>query len=154
MYKIRPVFLASLLIALSILAAGCGPASPADLTDEQVVEITRNILTALDTGDYAAFTRDFSDEMGTALPESQFHELRDMLHKYSGKFVHPIEMSLSNKQGFAVYRITCKYEYEDVVVTVVFRIKGKQVEGLFFDSPYLRATPKTASTPSEVTAVP
>lgn len=154
MNKYRYPFVASLLLVLSILAVGCGPASPADLSNDEVIAVTKNVLTALDAGDYAAFSRDFSDEMRKALPEEQFNELRDTLHKFSGKFVSAGELKLSNKNDFAIYRIICKYEHEDVVVTIVFYIGGNLVEGLFFDSSFLRATPVPTPTPTAVTPVP
>jgi hypothetical protein len=142
MTKNRFVSIASLLAALSILVAGCGPASPAALTDAEVLTVTGNLLTAIDTGDYPAFTADFSAAMLTAFPESQFMQLRDLLHTSSGNYLSCSEMSLSNKDNFAIYSIRCAYELEDVVVTVVFPIDGTQVEGLFFDSPNLRAASK------------
>ena len=42
--------------------------------------------------------------------------------------------ALSNSGEYAVYRIRCQYELEDVMVTLIFKIDGTQVEGLFFDS--------------------
>jgi hypothetical protein len=141
MFKNRLTLLICLLLVLPVLAAGCGPAKPAALTDDEVNVLAENILTALDNNDYAAFSRDFSDEMKKALPEEQFKGLADMLHAHSGKFVSAGSSSLSNKQGFAIYQIPCEYEHEEVLVTIVFRINGKNVEGLFFDSPFLRATP-------------
>jgi hypothetical protein len=135
----RSVFMPGLLTVLSILVVSCGPAHPAAISDDEVIAVTTNILTALDTGDYAAFTSDFSDEMLAAFPEDQFTQLSDMLHSTSGNFASAGEFSLSNKQEFALYRIICEYALEDVVVTIVFRVDGTQVEGLFFDSPNLRA---------------
>ena len=73
-----------------------------------------------------------------AFSEDKFTQLRDTLQSASGKYVSTGKVSLSNNQGYAVYRIICKYEQEDVVITVVFKIDGKQIEGLFFDSPNLR----------------
>jgi hypothetical protein len=140
MPKTRSVFIASLLAALSLLAAGCGPASPAALSNDEVIAVTTNILTAMDTGDYAAFTSEFSEEMLAAFPENQFTELRDLLQSTSGNFVSAGELSLSNKEGFALYRILCTYDLEDVVVTIVFKVDGTQVDGLFFDSPNLRTS--------------
>jgi hypothetical protein len=64
--------------------------------------------------------------------------VRDLLQSASGKYVSTGKVSLSNNKGYAVYRIICKYEQEDVVVTIVFKVDGKQIEGLFFDSPNLR----------------
>jgi hypothetical protein len=138
MTRTRFVSIVSLLAALSLLAVGCGPASPAALTDAEILTVTGNLLTAIDTGDYPAFTVDFSAEMLTAFPESQFMQLRDLLHTSSGNYVSCGEMNITNKNNYASYSIRCAYELEDVVVTVVFRIDGTQVEGLFFDSPNLR----------------
>jgi hypothetical protein len=129
-----------LLIALSILATGCAAPKPAALTDEEVLVVTQNVLTALDANDYAAFTRDYSPDMLAAYTEDKFTQLRDLLQSASGKFVSTGKVSLSNNKGYAVYRIICKYEREDVVVTIVFKVAGKQIEGLFFDSPNLRTT--------------
>ena len=134
--KLYPVV--SLLIALSILATGCTAPKPAALTDEEVLAITENTLTALDANDYASFSRDFSPDMLAAFSETQFTQLRDMLQSTSGKYISTGKLSLSNNQDYAVYRIICTYEQEDVVVTVVFKVDGTQVEGLFFDSPNLR----------------
>lgn len=148
MTKSRFVLLVGLLTVLSLLAAACGPAKPAALPNDKIIELTKNILTAIDKKDYAAFSEKFSDEMKKALPESQFIELADKIHAHSGKFVSVGEPVLSNKQGFAVYQIPCQYEQEEIVVTIVFRINGDKVEGLFFNSPFLRATPTPTFTPT------
>ena len=130
------------LIALTLIAAllltGC-QAKPAALSTDEVVQMTGQILTALDEGDYAAFTQDFSDEMLAVFPETQFAALQDMLQEASGNYVSCGEPSISNNGGYASYRLTCPFDLEDVVVTIVFKVDGDQVEGLFFDSPNLRA---------------
>jgi len=127
-----------LLIALSILATGCAAPKPAALTDEEILVVTQNVLSALDANDYAAFTRDYSPDMLAAYNQDKFTQLRDQLQSASGKYISTGKVSLSNNKGYAVYRIICKYEQEDVVVTIVFKVDGKQIEGLFFDSPNLR----------------
>ena len=138
MPKTKLYSVVSLLIALSILATGCAAPKPAALTNDEVTVVAANILTAIDANDFAAFSRDFSPDMLAAFAETQFAQTRELLQSASGKFVSTGKLSLSNSQGYAVYRIICKYEQEDVVVTVVFKVDGKQVEGLFFDSPNLR----------------
>ena len=77
--------------------------------------------------------------MLAAFPEDQFTQLRNLLITSSGNFVSTGKLSLANQQDFAIYRIRCTYQQEDVVVTVVFRVDGELVEGLFFDSPNLRS---------------
>lgn len=138
MSKTKLFSVLSILLALTLLVSGCGSPDPANLTDEQVTAVAQNILTAVEAGDYPAFTRDFSDEMLAAFPEDQFTQLRTTLQTASGEFVSTGDLSLSNKQGYALYRFICKYELEDVVVTVVIKVGGTQVDGLFFDSTNLR----------------
>lgn len=139
MFMTRLPHTISALLIILFLSAGCGSPSSAGLSDDEVINVARNILTALDNGDYPAFTRDFSDEMIAAFPEDAFAKLRDLLISSSGKFVSTGKLSLSNQEDFAIYRIRCAYQQEDVVVTVVFKVDGTLVEGLFFDSPNLRS---------------
>lgn len=139
MPKIKLFSILSILVAMSLLVSGCGSPDPANLTDEQVTAITENILTAIDAGDYAAFSRDFSDEMLNAFPEDNFLQTKDMLASASGNYISIDTPTISNKQGYALYQFVCKYENEDVAVTVVFLVGGDKVDGLFFNSPNLIA---------------
>ena len=138
MRKIITVFISLFTL---LLLAGCGPAKPSALSNEQVVTLTSEVLTALDAADYDLFTSQFSPDMLAAFPESGFEELRNLLETSSGGFVAcgGEEPGLSNNKGYAVYRLICTYDLEDVVVTIVFKVDGTQVEGLFFDSSNLRA---------------
>jgi hypothetical protein len=124
--------------ALVILSA-CAAPQPAGLTDEQVSALTENALTALNEGDYARFTQDFSGEMLAAIPEEQFVQLRDMVQASSGDFISIGKPTMTNAQGYAVYRFPCQFDLEEVTVTITFKINGDKVEGLFFDSPNLRS---------------
>ena len=129
--------LVAFLLVTAFLLTGC-QAQPAALTDDEVVQVTGQILTALNEGDYAAFTQDFSDEMLADFPEARFAALRDMLQEASGNYVSCGEPALSSRSGYAPYRLTCQFDLEDVVVTISFKVDGSRVEGLFFDSPNLR----------------
>jgi hypothetical protein len=137
MLKAKSYSVVSLLIALSILATGCAAPKPAGLTDEQLTDVSENILQSINTNDYQKFVQDFSDQMKTAFTEDQFNQMRDLL-KASGNYLSQDAPSLSNNQGYAVYRFPCKYENENVYVTITFLIDGHKVEGLFFDSNNLR----------------
>lgn len=131
-----------LLIAVLLFTTGCSALSPkpASLSDEEVVAVTENILKSIDTGDYSSFLNDFSEEMVNAFPEGEFEEMQVMLAEASGAFQSCGEPKLINQQDFAVYRIPCTYQKEEVTVTVVFEVDGSTVEGLYFDSPNLRTT--------------
>ncbi len=122
-----------------LLLAGCR-AEPSALSNEEVVRVTTQALMALDVGDAEAFVSDFSKEMRDLFLEgAQFTALRTMLQESSGGFLSCADPSLGNRGDYAVYRLRCRFEKEDVMVTVVFAVGGSQVEGLFFDSPNLRA---------------
>ncbi len=121
--------------ACSLLAA-----RPAGLSDAQIGDAAEKILTALNQSDYAQFKQPMSDTMVKAMPESAFLKLSAMLSQTSGLYLSKGQPELTNNQGAAIYRFTCKFEKEDVIVTLVYTISGTQVEGLFFDSPGLRAT--------------
>lgn len=130
-----------LLPLLLALLAGCAAVrpKPAGLTDEQVGAVAENLLKALNTGDHAAFSRDFSDQMKAAFPESEFTKLRDLLAGASGQFqALEGDPKLANNGEYAVYSFPARYEQEQVVVTLTFAIGGDQVVGLFFSSPNLK----------------
>lgn len=143
MKKIQTFFvLVFLMLTLILAISGCAKPQPAGLTDAQVGAAVENILKAIDAGDHQKFTQDFSNTMLSAFPESQFTQLRDMIQKTSGNYISMGTPTLLNQNGYAVYRIPCKYEKEDVMVTVTFPIGGMKVDGLFFDSTNLRSASK------------
>jgi hypothetical protein len=128
----------SALTLVLLITSGCSTPKPAGLTDQQVTSLAEETLKALDANDYQNFTRDFSDQMISVFPQEQVTALSALVGKSSGKFISVGSPTLSNNQGYAVYRIPCKYENETVYVTITFLIGGQKVEGLFFDSANLR----------------
>ncbi len=140
MLKTKLYSVVSLLVALSMLVTSCAAPRSAALSDQQITSTAENMLKALDANNHQDFSRDFSDQMNSAFSQDQFTRLRNMLQASSGNYVAINKLSLSNGQDFAVYQITCKYEREDVIVTIIFKVDGSRVEGLFFDSPNLQTT--------------
>ena len=138
--KLIAKFLSVSVLTLVLLASlsGCLAAQKAGLTDQQVAGVTENILKAIDGNNYQAFTHDLSPQMKAAFTQEKFSQLRSMLYNASGDFSSMDEPSISNSQGYAVYRFPSKYAKESVTVTVTFVIGGQEVEGLFFDSANLR----------------
>jgi hypothetical protein len=144
-----PTVLLTIVFLVALLLSGCGPAKPAALTNDQVVALMDNILASVNAGDYTAFSRDFSPAMKTAIPATQFTDLKGMLQNVSGKYVScATTPELSNGQGYAVYRLSCKFELEPVIVTVTIKTGGTQVEGLFFDSTNLRKVGQKTPSPA------
>lgn len=138
--KVNTKFLlvSALLVVMLAGLSGCLPAQKAGLSNQQVASLTENILKALDQNNYPAFTHDFSPQMKSAFTQAKFSQLRSLLYNASGNFIYMNEPSLSNNQGYAIYRFPSKYANETVTVTITFVIGGQEVEGLFFDSANLR----------------
>jgi hypothetical protein len=135
-----PTALLIVTIVTTLFLTSCQPPKPAALSNDQVVQVVDNTLKAIDAGDYQSFTQDFSDDMKNAFTEAKFTSLADMLQNASGNYVSYAgsEPELSNNQGYAIYRLACKYDLESVMVTVTFKVDGDKIEGLFFDSTNLR----------------
>ena len=135
-----PTALLIVTIVTTLFLTSCQPPRPAALSNDQVVQVIDNTLQAINAGDYQSFAQDFSDEMKIAFTEEQFISLADMLQNASGNFVSCADSqpAISNNQDYAIYRLTCTYDLESVIVTVTFKVDGDKVEGLFFDSTNLR----------------
>ena len=137
----KNVILFLLAAALMLVAlTGCAALKPAALSNEQVIQAADGFLKATQTGDYPGAIVGFSDQMKAAYTEAQFNNLRSLLQKASGSYTScsGAKPDLSNNQGYAIYRFACKFELEDVMVTITFKVGGDKVEGLFFDSVNLR----------------
>jgi hypothetical protein len=134
---VKLISLSATILAL-IMTSGCSAPKPAGLTDQQVADMTENTLKALDANDYQEFTRDFSDQMNSAYSQEKFDTLRGLLQQASGSYISLGTPSLTNNQGYAVYRFPAKYANETVYVTVTFLVGGQKIEGQFFDSVALR----------------
>jgi hypothetical protein len=137
--KLVPIFI--LVLALFAMS-GCSAPKPAGLTDTQVTGVAENILKAIDANDYQKFGQDFSDKMNSAFTQDQFTQLRTLLQTASGTYVSLGSPSLTNNQGYAIYRFPAKYSNEAVFVTITFLVGGQKVEGLFLDSVNLRKASK------------
>jgi hypothetical protein len=145
-----PTTLLTLALAAVLLLSGCAPAKPSALSNDQVVAAVTNILTSMEAGDYAGFSRDLGPKLKNAMPETQFTGIATLLMQTSGKYVScGATPQLSNSQGFAVYRLSCQFELEPVIVTVSIKVGGTQVDGLYFDSTNLRkaVSPGATATP-------
>lgn len=131
------------LIALALIAMnGCAKTKPAGLSDEALLSTADNVLQAVDANDFGQFSRDLSDQMKAAFTEAQFNSLHDMLLHASGHYQSVDTPTLTNNQGYAVYRFPATFENETVYMTLTFLTGQTKVEGFWLDSPNLRELPK------------
>lgn len=137
-------FLPVLLILLVALS-GCLAGKAVKGADQDAVlayaePMADNVLNAIEANDYAAFSQDFSDEMKTAIDETAFQDLREMLSGKVGSYQSRSVSSVRDVDGILAVIYTAVYSKDDqVVITLsVTADEPYQVTGLYFTSPELR----------------
>jgi hypothetical protein len=102
-------------------------------------------LTALNSGDYAAFSKDFDEAMKKAIPETDFQEMAAAFDEKIGDYVSKKYVSRQDEvqkiYTVVIYQAEFTREPAGVKVTITFleTVGGEVlVSGLFFNSPKLR----------------
>jgi hypothetical protein len=139
--QLRRTTLILILLASLTLAtlAACGPQATAAVSEAYVTALAEEKMQALNDGDYAAFTADFSQVLAGAIPETDFQDLRETILGASGRFetVSGLRLTNARTSGYVNYIVTCQFEEEEVLLTLVYAVDGEQVEGIFFNAPKL-----------------
>lgn len=144
MSKKMVVFLLAVVIFLSACGAKATPQTLSGEAREAVLayseEMTDNLLEGLNAGDYAAFSRDFTEQMKTSLSEAKFPDLSLQTIGKLGAYVSREIQSVEQTGDFIAVVYTAEFEQDDpVIVRVVFEAAEPHlVTGLWFDSAKLR----------------
>lgn len=140
------------IVALMFPLAGCTTGTAqlqvSPLTESEVRvfadPITENILRAMNTGNYADYTRDFDAQLKANLSESAFKTANSRKLDVVGNYVSKEfwQITLKNDKVTVVYRAKFTDEPGTVLVTVYFKnITGKwYVDGLLFYSPLMQSS--------------
>jgi hypothetical protein len=102
--------------------------------------VTANILGSLNNNDYTGFLKDMDSTMKAAESQKAFDQIYNLLKSHVGNYVSLEFESAANQQQYIVVRYLAKYstEPDGVWITISFD-KDRQVAGLYFDSPKMRA---------------
>jgi len=138
----RVLMLVLAALTAAALLGGCGLKE----TDVPYAgDMAENLLQGLSQNDYAAFSRDFSDTMKSAIDEDAFATMVDQfsttIGTYESKSFYQAANTTQNDVDYTVVVYKAKFSEEDeVLVTVTFSgDEGSEVvDGLFFNSPKLR----------------
>ena len=141
MKNIRSVFLIMTAALLVALLSACAPKETAITgADRETVLAyseakTDNLLAGLNSGDYAAFSKDFDSDMLGAIPESKFAALKQEREAAIGKYISREVASVNQSGEFIIVFYTAKFEKEnEVTVRVVFRsAEPHNISGLWFN---------------------
>ena len=122
---------------LTGLAAACSPTSAAPtgaplVSEARATEIATNALEALNAGDYAGYSRDWSETMKAAIKEQDFLRFRDAVLANVGHYVSIESVARSSvKPGTYRYTFTVRFERGSSTLAFGFRDGGTKVEGVF-----------------------
>ncbi len=141
--KKRVLGLLGAALAAAVLFAGCG-LSESDVP--YASNMVDNMIAGIETGDYAAFSRDFSDTLKKAMDEDAFAALAETLSStvgdYESKSFSQAADSKKDDIDYTVVVYKAKFSNEDADVLMTVSFSGaqgsKKIEGLFFNSPKLR----------------
>ena len=128
------VFLVSMLL---VVVAGCGSSGPSGSAVSPVSEaeartMAESMLAAFNEGDYAVWSRDWSQAMKDGIPEAAFRTFRDATLPESGKFVRieRLESKPGQNPGVTRWEATCTFEQGQWILSVAYREGSKAIEGV------------------------
>ncbi|MCA9598536.1 MAG: DUF3887 domain-containing protein [Myxococcales bacterium] len=131
--------LLALAAGFALTACGGTAESSNGVSREEAQGQAEGALLALDAGDYAQFSRDFSPTLLEALPEKNFAELRHRLEETSGHFQSVESLSEVSDPGYATFEMTASFEREPVRVLTWYPIGSHEMQGFWMDSENLQA---------------
>lgn len=137
---LRIVTLAAVLAA-TLAAAACGLAEPAAappaptsrLTEAQAAEMAENALQALNSGDYAAWSRDWSDTMKAAIKDADFQAFRQEFRQIYGDYVslEKLELTPGQAPGTIRWAATGQFANGRARLNFAFFSDSDKIDGVF-----------------------
>jgi hypothetical protein len=137
----KKIYVLALIVMLASLLAGCGSQGKTLTGAERDAVLvfsesqTDNLLTGMNAGDYAMFSKDFDQDMLNAMTKDQFDALKKDRDTKLGPYVSRQVNSVVLKGDFYTVTYDAKFEKDAaVVVRVVFRVaEPHQISGLWFN---------------------
>jgi hypothetical protein len=126
------------LLAFVLVSCGGGDGESSGPTatpnEQQARTIAENMLTAYNSGDYGAFSRDWSSAMKLVIGEDEFREYRDKTLPLTGQYVKLTSLTPTGDQdneGHLHYDIQAEFEKRDAVLfTMTLSSDNAEVEGI------------------------
>ena len=135
--KLNPLFV---LLLVAILAFACGNASSVPqgkavsvLTQEEASTMIDSALQAINSGDYAAWSQDWADDMKAAIPDPDFQEYRQQVIAQYGQYIALESIKIGPGQNVDRVRwiVVANFEKGKIKYSFSFLPDGRQVKGIF-----------------------
>ena len=128
-----------LIAAVTAVACGSAPANALQgkaesvLSQDEASTLIDNALQALNTGNYAAWSRDWADDMKAAIKDEDFQSYRDQVVAQYGQYValESIEIQPGSQADRVRWVVVADFEKGKIKYTFSFLPDGKQVKGIF-----------------------
>lgn len=135
----KKIILALIVLAVGVLA-GCGSQGTTLKNDDAEAVLayseakTDNLLAGMNASDYAAFSKDFDQDMLNGITEAEFAKLKADRDAKLGLYISREVVSVVQTGDFYAVNYKAKFEKDDAVnVRVVFRAaEPHEVSGLWF----------------------
>ena len=138
----KKIYVLTLAVMLVGFLVGCGGSQGTTLSgaDQDAVLAfseakSDNLLAGMNANDYAAFSKDFDQDMLKAMPSAEFDKLKADRDAKLGLYVSRTVNSVVQTGDFVAVIYDAKFEKDDAVtVRVVFRVaEPHEVSGLWFN---------------------
>lgn len=143
--KIRKIYCILTIVFVFTLLSGCGNNVNTEEVRNYSDSILENILAAGNKDNYTDYSKDFSENMKTALNEDLFNKNNSLIKDKIGKYVSKefIKVNTKKEKGIdyvvAIYNAKYSNEPQGAIVSITFKKddNSHKVEGLFMTSPKL-----------------
>jgi hypothetical protein len=135
--KLNPLFV---LLLVAILASACGGAGTIPqgeavsvLTQEEASTMIDSALQAINSGDYAAWSQDWADDMKAAIQDPDFQEYRQQVIAQYGQYIALESIKIEPGQNADRVRwvVVANFEKGKIKYSFSFLPDGRQVKGIF-----------------------
>jgi hypothetical protein len=135
--KITTLFI---LLIVAIWASACGSASTVPqgeavsvLTQDEATSLIDSALQAINTGDYAIWSRDWADDMKAAIKDPDFQAYRQQVTSQYGQYLalESIEIQPGQNADRVRWVVIASFEKGSIKYSFSFLPNGRQVKGIF-----------------------
>jgi hypothetical protein len=128
-------------LIVTVLSTACGaPSSNAPqgeavsaLTHDEAAVMIDNALQAINTGDYATWSRDWDDDMKAAIQDADFQEYRSQVIAEYGQYVSlaSVEIQPGLNKGNVRWVAVANFEKGKIKFTFGFPNDSRLIKGIF-----------------------
>jgi hypothetical protein len=143
-YVSRITLIAIVLTIVVVVMAACAALNRQDatspqeriksaLTLEAATEMAENAMTGFAEGNYAAWSRDWTGAMKSAVKESDFLSYREQVTANYGAYqsIDSIEKQPGVNKGYVRWSVIANFEKGQIRFNFGFKEDGKLIEGVF-----------------------